>query len=442
MANTTPRPIQRIVLPIQEFMQDQAAGGIILVVASLIAIAWANSPWSHEYTELIHMPLILRFGEFELGGDLHFWINDGLMVFFFFLVGLEIKRELTVGELNSVRRALVPAAAAAGGMAVPALIFVAIATEPADRIGWAVPMATDIAFALGVASLLGPRVPLGLKAFLLALAIFDDIGATIVIALFYGGPLNIVALGTSVGLVLTMVVMARLNVRSIPIYVAVGAVAWLATYESGVHPVLVGVAIGLITPWEAWQPTREFRESAEQTLAQLPGTERDPRRQAELLLQVRDQLEHAIPPLDRLEHGLSNWVAFLIVPIFALANAGVDLRGDALGNALSSPIAWGVTLGLLLGKPIGITIATWLAVKVGAEFPAGVSWLGVISVGFLAGIGFTVAIFVANLAYEDAGRLTGAKVGIFTASIIAGVLGYVLLRLNGLATKPGSRSEH
>lgn len=419
-------------LPIQEFMRTEAAGGVVLVLAALVALAWANSPWSDAYRRLFEMPLVLTFGGVELGGSLHFWINDALMVSFFFLVGLEIKRELTVGELNSVRQAMLPAIAAAGGMVVPALAFVLLAPEPGDRGGWAVPMATDIAFALGVASLLGPRVPLGLKAFLLALAIFDDIGATVVIALFYGGALHLAPLGVALALLGVIAAMARLGVRSIPSYCVIGAAAWLATYASGVHPVLIGVAIGLITPWESWNPHDEFARTAADVAADLRAgaEERAPR--IERLLHMRQQLERAIPPLDRLEHGLNAWVAFLVVPVFALANAGVDLRGDALAGATSSPIAWGVAAGLVLGKPIGIVVTCWLALRLGAQFPAGVGWRGIVSVGFLAGIGFTVAIFVADLAYTEEARLAAAKVGIFTASLLAGGIGYLLLRFVGV----------
>ena len=419
-------------LPVQEFMRTAAAGGVVLVLAALVALAWANSPWSDTYHHLLELPITFTLGDFTLGGSLHFWINDALMVSFFFLVGLEIKRELTVGELDSVRKALLPAIAAAGGMVVPALAFVLLAPDPGDRVGWAVPMATDIAFALGVASLLGPRVPLGLKAFLLALAIFDDIGATVVIALFYGDALHLAPLGVALALLGVTVVMARLGVRSIPSYCVIGAVAWLATYASGVHPVLIGVAIGLITPWESWSPPDEFARTAADVVADLrAGAEaRAPR--IERLLHMREQLERAIPPLDRLEHGLNAWVAFLVVPVFALANAGVDLRGDALASATASPITWGVVTGLVLGKPVGIVVATWLALRLGAQFPAGVGWRGVIGVGFLAGIGFTVAIFVADLAYAEEARLAAAKVGIFTASLLAGVAGYLLLRFVGV----------
>ncbi|MFA7296596.1 MAG: Na+/H+ antiporter NhaA [Dehalococcoidia bacterium] len=419
-------------LPLQEFTRTEAAGGIVLLLAALVALGWANSPWSDAYHALIEMPLTLTLGDFTLGGSLHFWINDALMVSFFFLVGLEIKRELTVGELSTVRTALLPAAAAAGGMAVPALAFLALATAPGDRGGWAVPMATDIAFALGVASLLGPRVPLGLKAFLLALAIFDDIGATLVIALFYGGPLHLAPLAIALVLLGVIATMARLRARSVPAYLVLGAATWLATYESGVHPALVGVAIGLLTPWEAWHPADQFARTAADLAATLRASAEQRASRIERLMHMREQLERAIPPLDRLEHGLNAWVAFLVVPLFALANAGVDLRGGALTEAAASPIAWGVVAGLVLGKPVGIVVATWLALRLGAAFPAGVGWRGVLSVGVLAGIGFTVAIFVADLAYADEARLTGAKVGIFAASLVSGVVGYLLLRFVGV----------
>jgi NhaA family Na+:H+ antiporter len=378
-------------------MDTEAAGGIALLLAALAAIAWANSPWSAAYEDLLHQHVALDLRFYSLHESVHFWVNDGLMVLFFFLVGLEIKRELAVGELNSIRRAVVPFAAAAGGMVVPVAIFLATVHEPASRGGWGVPMATDIAFALGVTALLGSRVPVGLKVLLLALAIFDDLGAVAVIAVAYSDSIAFGPLLLGLAVLGAVYLATRLGVRPLPVYIALGVLAGAAMVKSGVHPTTVGVALGLLTP-----------------LTSRGASEDDtpPRR----------------TPLDRLEHALNPWVAFLIVPLFALANAGVDLRGDALASAFGESITWGIAAGLFLGKPAGILLGTWLAVRLGAQLPAGATWPGILGVGAVAGIGFTVALFVAQLAYPDEALLTHAKVGIFAGSIASGLVGYLLLR--------------
>ncbi|MBM4416026.1 MAG: Na+/H+ antiporter NhaA [Chloroflexi bacterium] len=429
------RPLGRLLLPAQEFIATQAAGGVALFAGALVGLAWANSPWSERYVELFEAALVVDVGFYRAEESLRHWINDAAMAWFFLLVGLEIKRELVLGELRSLRRAALPAAAAAGGMVVPALIFVLIA--PADaRHGWGVPIATDIAFALGVAALAGSRVGDGLKVLLLAIAIFDDIGAVGVIALFYAKDVDLAPLALAVVLLCGVWAIARARVRSLAVYVAVGGLAWVAALKSGVHPTIVGVALGLITPARAHVTAGEFAGEADAMLDDLrrpelgeapaPGA-LDP----EALLRLRRLSERALPPLDQLEHGLHRWVAFGVVPLFALANTGVDLRGDALGDALGSGLAWGVAVGLLLGKPLGIVVAAWLAVRAGAELPSGVRWRGVVGIGLLAGMGFTVALFVAELAFTDGAQLAAAKLGIFGASLASGLAGYALLRTRG-----------
>lgn len=424
-------PLSRLLQPFNEFVHTEAAGGLVLLAAAIVALVWANSPWSDAYEALVHARLMLDVGLVRIDEPLHWWVNDGAMVLFFFLVGLEIKRELTVGEINSVRRAVVPVAAALGGMIAPVAIFLLLVGDAAARPGWGVPMATDIAFALGVATLAGPRVPTGLKVLLLALAIFDDIGAVVVIAVAYTGAVSMLPLLAVGALLAAMWACARLGVRAASVYVALGTIAWLAARESGVHPALLGVAIGALTPWESWHHAEQFAEEADRLLGELResiGTPVERHTRTETVLRLRSLSAEAVAPLDRLEETLTDWVAFLVVPLFALVNAGVDLRGGALEAAAGSPLAWGIAAGLIAGKPVGILAGCWLAVRLGAELPAEATWRGVLAVGAVAGIGFTVALFVARLAYADVQLLAHAKVGIFAGSLLSGVLGYLLLR--------------
>jgi NhaA family Na+:H+ antiporter len=436
-------PFGRLLQPVQEFIETEAAGGGALLLATVAALVWANSPWSGSYDDLLHHHFLLDLGFYVVDGSVHFWVNDALMVLFFFLVGMEIKRELVAGELNSMRRAAVPFAAAAGGMVVPAAIFLLAVHEPAARDGWGVPIATDIAFALGVTSLLGPRVPAGLKVLLLALAIFDDLGAVAVIAVAYTDTIAAGPLLLGLALLGAVYVAGRLGVRELPVYVLLGALAWAAVQKSGIHPTTVGVALGLLTPLSSPSRLDELTHEADGLLRSLEeeaaagSAEARRGRHADALLRLRQLGDRAVPPLDRLEHALNPWVAFLVVPLFALANAGVDLRGDTLPSALGEPLTWGIAAGLFLGKPAGILLGTWLAIRLGAQLPEGVSWRGVLALGVVAGIGFTVALFVAQLAYPDEALLTHAKVGIFGGSIVSGVAGYLLLR--GLPA-PGARA--
>lgn len=402
--------------------------------AALLAMAWANSQWSDAYHALLAAHIVVDIGVYAVDESLHFWINDVAMVVFFFLMGLEIKRQLMLGELNSVRRAMTPLAAAAGGMILPAVIFLALVGGVDARAGWGVPIATDIAFALGVATLLGPRVPVGLKVMLLAIAIFDDLGAVAVIAVFYAEGFRAAPLAVAGALLGVTYAINRLGVPHIPVYVLIGAGIWVAVFESGVHPTIAGVALGLLTPWRPWSEPEEYVDEANEALRALraevsaPSHTAEQLRHSEAVWNLRRLNQGVISPLDRLEHELTPWVAFVIVPLFALANAGVDLRGGALTTALSDPLAWGVAAGLFVGKPAGILLGALIAVRLGAVLPAGVRWSGVLAIGSLAGIGFTVALFVAQLAYPSEALLTDAKVGIFAGSLASGVVGYLLLR--------------
>ena len=395
------RPVRRVVRPVQEFIHTETSGGIVLLVASVLALAWANSWLSGRYVDLFEQHIVVDLGFHRVDRSLHFWVNEGLMVVFFFVVGLEIKRELTVGELASRRRAALPLAAAAGGMIVPAALFLLIAQGAEAREGWGVPVATDIAFALGVLALLGDRAPTGLKVLLLALAVFDDLGAVAVIAVFYTDTLEAGPLVVALALVGVYAATARLDGRGVVPSIAIALVAWGFIVESGVHPTVLGVALGFATP--------TFLHD----IGDASAAERE--------------TEGGRGPVSRLEHVLHPWVAFAIVPLFALANAGVDVRGGVLDEALGSAVTWGVIAGLVVGKPAGILAGTWLARRAGAEWSSGVTWTRVAGMSFVAGIGFTVALFVAELAYEGE-LLAQAKIGVLAASLASGVLGYALLR--------------
>ena len=425
----------RLARPIQRFIRTEAAGGIVLLIAAVVALIWVNSPWSDSYHDLFDHHLAFDLGFYSVDESLHFWINDAAMVFFFFVVGMEIKREIVVGELASVRRMVVPAAAAVGGMVVPVLVFFLLVNEAEARDGWAIPMATDIAFAVGVLVLVGPRIPTGLKVLLLAMAIVDDLGAIAVIAIFYTDEIDLEALGLVAGLLALVYSLNRFGMWYIPVYFVIGGFAWMAMLQSGVHATIVGVLLGLMTPWRSWHRAEDFPVIAEPALLRLrPHADEaevhlDREERVQALLEIAEVGQKAVSPLDRLEHSLQRPVAFVVVPLFALANAGVELSPDTLGDVFTSSLTWGVTLGLVLGKPIGVTLGVWLAVRAGARLPLGVTWAQVLGVSLLGGIGFTVSLFVAELSFEPGLLLTEAKVGILLASTVAGALGYGMLRI-------------
>jgi NhaA family Na+:H+ antiporter len=378
---------KRLLSPVERFLSIEAASGILLLAAAVVALVWANSPFADGYETLLHTPIGLRVGGFGFERDLHFWINDGLMVIFFFVVGLEIKRELQSGELSEPRRAALPALAAVGGMLVPAGIYLLFNAGTPAAPGWGVPMATDIAFAVGVLALLGKRVPPALRILLLALAVIDDLGAIVVIALFYTGGIAIGGLALAVAGIFVILLMQKLGVRSPWSYVPAALLTWAGTYSAGVHPTIAGVALGLLTPARVWHQ------------------------------------HEVVSPVERIERALHGWVAFVIMPVFALANAGVALEAARLTGEGTRALA-GVVLGLVLGKPVGIVAFSWLAVRARiAALPAGVRWSGVLAVGLVAGIGFTMALFIATLAFPRGALIGVAKLGVLTASLIAGVVG-------------------
>jgi NhaA family Na+:H+ antiporter len=407
----------------------------------VVALVWANSAWAASYEHLWEQPVSVALG--PLGGTttLHHFINDGLMAVFFFLVGLEIKREVLVGELASVRKAALPMAGALGGMLVPAALYFALNAGGAGSPGWGIPMATDIAFALGILALLGDRVPVSLKVFLTALAIADDIGAVLVIAIFYSTGVDWVALGTAAGLLALSAGLNLAGARKPWAYAAVGVLLWAAVLQSGVHATVAGVLLAFTIPSRTRIHEGEFLQRGHDALHRfdraldpsapgLAATVLSNSESQEALHSLERLTEKAQPPLHRLEHNLHGIVAFGIMPLFALANAGVTLHGE-IGEALASPVTLGVVLGLVIGKPLGITLASWLAVRAGvAAKPEGVRWASLHAVSWLGGVGFTMSLFVAGLAFTGEGSdvlLESAKLGVLAASLVAGVTGYLVM---------------
>lgn len=421
---------QRALAPVEGFLAIEAASGILLLVAAAIALIWANSPWRESYSALWHLPLGVRLGPFSFERDLHFWINDGVMTIFFFVVGLEIRREIRHGELSELRRAALPLAAAVGGMLIPACIFAALNLGRESVKGWGIPMATDIAFAVGVLTLLGSRVPPALRILLLALAVIDDVGAILVIAIFYSSgfaPMGFLVLGMGLGAILAM---QMLGVRSPWAYVPPAVIVWAGTYAAGIHPTLAGVAVGLMTPVRAWFGRETFIEHADASVAAVRQREQaDERALLPHLDHLNEARREAVSPVERIQHALHGWVAFGAMPLFALANAGV-LLGDASFSGEALRVFLGVGVGLVLGKPVGILAFSWIATRLGiAALPRGITWPQVGVVGIVAGIGFTMSIFIAALAFPEGTSLETSKVGILIGSGVAAVLAYGLGRI-------------
>lgn len=426
-------PIDRFLAPLRAFTDRSASGGVLLVLTTLIALVWVNSPWAGAYDELWHTEVELRLAGFDLTQDLHFWVNDALMAVFFLVIGLEIKREVLVGELDSPRRAALPAIAAVGGAVVPAVIFLLLVglDAPGTR-GWGIPMATDIAFAVGILALVGRWAPLGLRVFLVALAIVDDLLAVVVIALFYTDQLNPVALAATGGVILVLMSMNALGVRRLAAYAIPGVLLWIAVHETGVHATIAGVLLALTIPARTRLDGHSYVARAADQLREVAARFRSDasiKERHAALWELEDVTRHAQAPMLRLEHALHPWVAFIIVPLFALANAGVRIPPD-LGAALSDPVVIGIVVGLVIGKQLGITVAAWLVVRFGfASLPRGVGWRHMYAAAWLAGIGFTMSLFVSELAFPDAALLAAAKLGILVASAIAALGGLVVLFL-------------
>jgi Na+/H+ antiporter NhaA len=421
--------------PLRSFLVTEAGGAAVLLGATLLALLLANSPWSAAYHELWDTELAITLGGFELSHDLRDWVNDGLMSFFFLLIGLEVRREFDMGEFRERRRVAVPVIAAAGGMLLPVLIFLAINPGGEVARGWAMVMTTDTAFAIGILALAGRRCPLRLRSFLLTLVIVDDIAAVVVIALVYSSNLDLVALGIAGALLAATAIFRLRGIQRSSLYWALGLGAVLATWTAGVHPGVAGVLIGLMT--SAYPPRRESLEAATglaRAFREAPT--------ATLARQAARRISMSLSPNDRLQHSLHPWTSYVIVPVFALANAGLDLRSGLLGEALGTPLVLGIVVGLVAGKAFGISIGAWLATRpwLGGA-PLAVGWPSLVSASTVAGIGFTMSLLIAELSYGGS-TLDHAKLGILSASLVAATVGTALFRL--LAASPAEwvrRSE-
>jgi NhaA family Na+:H+ antiporter len=432
--NVQRQPVMAALGPFARFFQTEASSGVVLIACTLIALIAANSPLSARYLGLWQTPLGIGAGELELSKPLTVWINEGLMAIFFFVVGLEIKREVVAGELASWKRAALPAAAALGGMVIPATIYTLVNLGGSGLSGWGITMATDIAFALGVLALLGSRIPTALKVFLASLAIVDDIGAVLVIAVFYTSMIAWSYLGAAAVCVLALVFANRLGVRHPVIYAFLGVALWISLLPSGVHATIAGIVVALTIPARGVIDSEEFGARSQTLVDEFrqagysgPQMMTNERQQSALYALERAAEQFQVPS-QRLEHALHPWVVYVIVPVFALANAGVVLTHGVAG-AVFDRITLGIVLALTVGKPLGITAFSWLAARLGlGVLPRGLTWRHIVGMSCLGGIGFTMSLFIADLAFAEHGALALAKIGILAGSLIAGCAGWLLLR--------------
>jgi NhaA family Na+:H+ antiporter len=441
--STVRSPIDPLVNPIRRFAGLSISGGIVLLACAAIAMLWANL-WPESYEHLLHTHMIFAAGSFKIDQSILHWIDDVLMAIFFLLVGLEIKRELIAGELSSLRKAALPVVAALGGMVMPALLYVLVVvagglvsgdgvnlSSPGMR-GWGIPMATDIAFAIGVLALLGRRVPIGLRVFLAALAIADDMGALVVIAVFYTESLNMNAMAWAGGVYGLLVLCSLLRVRDPIIYILFGVILLYFMTQTGIHSTIAGVLVASVIPMSSKADQLSFLRSTKEAIGAFEregdGGRRLSHNQIAAAQLIGENATHVRSPLHRIEHGLMPWVTFLILPIFALTNAGVNIGGLAI-NSETVPVGLGICLGLVVGKPVGIVLASWLSVKMGiASLPTGCGWDRMWGVGCIAGIGFTMAVFITGLAFTNHQEISDfAKLAVLIASCISSVLGIVLL---------------
>ncbi|MCY3569538.1 MAG: Na+/H+ antiporter NhaA [Chloroflexi bacterium] len=430
-------PFRRLVVQTTlRFMEIEAAGGIVLVVAAAIALAWANIDFS-SYDAFWHAHISIDLSIWSFDQSLQHVVNDVLMVVFFLVVGAEIKREFTHGELRDPRQAALPIVAALGGMIVPAGLYVALNAGGDGSSGWGIPVATDIAFALGVLALVGKGVPVQLKVFLLTLAVADDVGGILIIAIFYSESIRVEWIAGMIGAVGFLLLLKQMGFRHMAIHALGGVFLWLTLWEAGVHATLAGVILGLIVPADALYDDKGITRRFDYLLQRLRYVQEDPdpavreHDSHEALRNIEHVAKEGLSPLEHLEETMAPISAFVVVPIFALANAGIHITGDSIDAALNSNIAWGIFVGLLLGKFVGIVGASALAIRLGIAFkPQQLNWSHLGGAALLAGIGFTVAIFIANLSFANASEelLEGAKIGIFAASIVAAVLGFAVLR--------------
>jgi Na+:H+ antiporter, NhaA family len=426
----------RFTKPLLQFLKVEAAAGVVLLVATIVALGLANSPYSRSFLAFWDVPLGVRFGSVDFSRSLQHWINDGLMTIFFFVVALELKRELVLGELRDLRMAALPLAGALGGMIVPASIYVALMYGQPGAHGWGTVMATDTAFVIGCLALFGARIPPSLRLFLLSLAIFDDVGAILVMALGYAQAFNWAALALGILGLAAVAGASRVGIRSIPIYFVLGGATWLSFDASGIHATVTGVILGLMASTRAWVSDERLRAVLERVLS-FPKSEEPSRDAADRhdLKRAGVAVTEALSPVERLEIGLHPWVGFAILPIFALANAGIAISGADL----EQPVAMAIFAGLVFGKPGGVLAFSWLAVRLGLAIrPLNLSWPLVAGGAVLTGIGFTMSLFIAGLAYDPA-ALDAAKVGILSASLVSGTVGLAVLFWLTLKKSPRSR---
>ncbi len=425
-----------IVMPIQQFINREKSAGIVLGISIIAALALANSPWGEEYFHLFEHKVGFFFnGEPYLYYSLHHWINDGLMSMFFFVVGLELKREFIGGELADPRNTILPIGAAVAGMLVPALIYTLLNAGTPSAGGWGIPMATDIAFSLAIIYALGDRVPLAAKVFLTTLAIVDDLGAVVVIALFYTSEISVVNIAVGLVFLLAMFAANKMGVKNVVFYgvLGIGGV-WVAFLMSGIHATIAAVLAAFVIPADARLPESLYLKRAANNLRRFAGIKPNnvstlEHEQVEVISAMMSDTRDAIPPSQRLEHAMHPFVSFVVMPVFALANAGVSFAGLDMQGIFSTNVAAGVALGLLIGKPLGITLSTLLLVRLGiAKKTEALTLRRVIGLGFLASIGFTMSMFISTLAFTDGTMLLQAKLGIFAASILGGAIGYRLLK--------------
>ncbi len=429
------KAFKKVSTPFEHFLHAQTTTGMVLMFMTIFALILANSPMTETYVHFFHMKIDLNVGAWKLSHTIHHWINDGLMAIFFFIIGLEIKREILVGELSNMKVAILPILAAIGGMLIPALIYVSINSGMESASGWGIPMATDIAFAISALVLLGKRVPPALVTFLVALAIVDDLGAVIVIALFYTEQIHMLPLALAGGAFLIMVAFNRFGIHMILPYFIVGLFMWFFMLESGVHATIAGVIAALAIPSRPKRVPGDFRADAKVLLDEYdsyPIEEKDgmSERQKAILLKLKKNIDEIGTPAARLESDLHLPVALIVIPLFALANAGIAIDFSSIGTTIMTPVSMGIIAGLILGKVLGIFGVAWLAIKLKiASLPQGSTMSQIFGVAFLGGIGFTMSIFVADLAFVNSPELIfQAKVGILAASLFAGLFGYFWLR--------------
>ena len=432
--------LTKIVGPFQRFFKFEAASGILLIICTAIAMIMANSSASDTYSQIVNWEFSVQIGNvFKLSKPLILWINDGLMAIFFFVVGLEIKREILVGELSTFRQAALPIFAAIGGMVIPAALFVLLHGNNPGSEGWGIPMATDIAFSLGILSLLGKRVPLALKVFLAAFAIVDDMGAVVVIAAFYSESVGWDNLLIALTLFIMLALAIRAGMRSGEVFMVVGGFVWYFVLKSGLHPTIAGVALAFIVPARRSINLSVFNRVTQSNLKIFESSDKD-----ENLLLNKEQLEaldnlevyysKVHSPLQYLEHKLHGFTSYIVMPVFALANAGVLLSAEG-GGSVIGPLSINIAIALILGKVLGIILFAWIGIKINiTDLPADTRWIHIVGLGLLGGIGFTMSMFISSLAYKDAGLLNHAKIGILIGSLVAGVLGYFILKYT---LKPG-----